>query len=266
MGQEEEKKRQEEEKKRQEEEKKREEEEKKKQEEEEESDSSDMDVESSDMDVDSTKPEVTEVDDLANIKSTYSPRYEWMVKEGKLNLMLLDVDFDQKSLRCITRPSKPTPKLIIQGYRVVRRERPSGYYGMFYNNTPAYRYVPFTTVIPLPEVEVDLTHTPEALYYDDQNILQISYTIKKEKKKEENRIPVRRVEEDSGVRNPFYPDRRYPDTFRDPRYDDSMNDDSDYYSNPYYSNPYNPYRQQRYSTPRRSYSSPFDSLFGGNMW
>ena len=115
-------------------------------------------------------------------------------------------------------------------------------------------------------MEVDLTHTPEALYYDDQNILQISYTIKKEKKKEENRIPVRRVEEDSGVRNPFYPDRRYPDTFRDPRYDDSMNDDSDYYSNPYYSNPYNPYRQQRYSTPRRSYSSPFDSLFGGNMW
>ena len=227
-----------------------------------------MDVESSDSDMDvDSKPEVTEADDLDNVKSTYSPRFEWMVKEGKLNLILLDVDFDQKSLRCITRPSTPTPKLILQGYRVVRRERPNGYYGMFYNNVPAYRYVPFTTVIPLPNVDVDLTHTPEALYYDDQNILQISYTLKKEKKKE-NRIPVRRVdeEEDNDAHRPFYSDRRYPNAFRDPRFDDNTDDDDRYYSNPYYSNPYNPYRQRRYMNPRRSYSSPFDSLFGGSMW
>ena len=267
----EEEKRKEEEKKKIEEEEKRKEEEKKKKEEEEEKEEeksdSDMDVESSDseMDVDS-KPEVTEADDLDNVKSTYSPRFEWMVKEGKLNLILLDVDFDQKSLRCITRPSTPTPKLILQGYRVVRRERPNGYYGMFYNNVPAYRYVPFTTVIPLPNVDVDLTHTPEALYYDDQNILQISYTLKKEKK--ENRIPVRRVdeEEDNDAHRPFYSDRRYPNAFRDPRFDDNTDDDDRYYSNPYYSNPYNPYRQRRYTNPRRSYSSPFDSLFGGSMW
>ena len=234
--------------------------------------SSEMDVESdessdsdSSMEVDSTKPEITEEDDLASIKSDYSPKYEWMVKEGKLNLILLDVDFDQKSLRCITRPSKPTPKLIIQGYRVVRRERPNGYYGMFYNTAPAYQYVPFTTVIPLPDVEVDLSRTPEALYYDDQSILQISYALKP-KKEEPRRIPVREEEEeDNGVRNPFYPDRRYPNYYRDPRYDEGDNDEDSYYSNPYYRNPYNPYRQRRYANPRRSYS-PFDSFFGGNAW
>ena len=210
--------------------------------------------------------------------------------------MLMDVDFDQKSLRCITKPSKPTPKVIIQGYRIVKEEQPTSYYGLFYGNRPTYRYIPFTTVIPLPSIEVDLKKTPTAMYYDDQNVLQIAYTIAQKptthsikKRKQPSptpsyspsyspastpsyspaSAPARRRQQVSNDRpryyvdNPFYPNRDYRSHY-DPRYDNEEEEEP-YYNNRYYRNPYSPYRQRNDRRPS-PYGSSFYPFFGGDMW
>ena len=121
--------------------------------------------------------EEDEEDELDSLRSDYNPKYQWLRQENKLHLILMNVDFDQKSLRCITRPSKPTPKVIIQGYRIEKSDQSLGYYGLFYNPHPSYRYIPFTTVLTLPDVPIDMKKAPRATYYDDQSIMQITYSI-----------------------------------------------------------------------------------------
>lgn len=127
--------------------------------------------------------EESEDDSLEGIRSDYNPKYQWLRQGNKLHLMLMNVDFDQKSLRCITRPSKPTAKVVIQGYRIEKNEQPTGYYAMFYGSRPSYRYIPFTTVLTLPDVPIDFKKAPRATYYDDQSVMDITYTLKEEEEK-----------------------------------------------------------------------------------
>lgn len=269
------KKREEEERrKREEERKRREEEEKKKREEEEKERKEDEELLGMEEEEDS-QPEVTEEDDEV-IESDYRPKYQWLQQGNQLLLMLMDVDFDQKSLRCITKPGKPTPSVIIQGYRIVKEVQPCGYYGMFYGSRPMYKYIPFTTVIPFPSIEVDLKKAPTAMYYDDQNILQLTYNIipkhlkpspvvpKKRVNRKQPREVQRREEPRYYVNNPFYPNREYSAPY-DPRYEEEDEEEPDYRDR-YYRNPYSPYRQQRSNPYRSGSGSPFYPFFGGDMW
>ena len=179
------------------------------------------------------KPEVEEANE--EIKGDYSPKYQWLRKGDHLNLILVDVNFDKSSLRCVTKPGDP-PKLIIQGYRFVREERPMGYYGLFYGSRPSFKRIPFTTVIALPNVKVDLSQTPQAMYYDDENVMQITYSVLPEEQQPAPQRPYRKWydEEES-------PYRRRP-MYRYSPYDS--------YDDPY----------------RRSYPSRFSPFFGGNFW
>ena len=179
------------------------------------------------------KPEVEEASE--EIKGDYNPKYQWLRKGNQLNLILVDVHFDKSSLRCVTKPGNP-PKLILQGYRFVREERPMGYYGLFYGSRPSIKYVPFTTVIALPDVKVDLSQTPQAMYYDDENVMQITYTVLPE---EQQTAPQR-------PRRQWYDEEERP-----------------YQRRPMYR--YSPY--DSYDDPyRRSYPSRFSPFFGGNFW
>lgn len=272
------KKKEEEERKRREEEerKKREEEERRRMEEERErkEDEELLGMEEEDNDSENS-PEVTEDDDEV-IQSDYRPKYQWLQQGNKLLLMLMDVDFDQKSLRCITKPGKPTPSVIIQGYRIVKEVQPCGYYGMFYGSKPMYKYIPFTTVIPFPSIEVDLKKAPSAMYYDDQNILQLTYNIVPKRSKPSPVVPKKRVthkqprevqrreEPRYYVNNPFYPNHEYAAPY-DPRYEEEDEEEPDYRDR-YYRNPYSPYRQQRSNPYRSGSGSPFYPFFGGDMW
>lgn len=245
-------------------------------------DSDDMESDSESLnsaEVDSAKPDIEEEDeDLDSIHSDFNPKYQWLRQDNQLHLILMNVDFDQKSLRCITRPAKPTPKVIIQGYRIEKDDRPVGYYGLFYGSRPSYRYIPFTTVLNLPDVPIDLKKAPRATYYDDQNIMQITYSIlpehvaKPEVQKSYKRpSPQPAVEEEEPpryyVNNPLFPDiamrDRRPRVFNhDPRYDDYDSDgESGYYNSPYYRNPYNPYRQRR-----QQRTPSFYPFFGNGFW
>lgn len=229
-----------------------------------------------------TNPEVEEAeesedDSLEGIRSDYNPKYQWLRQGNKLHLMLMNVDFDQKSLRCITRPSKPTAKVVIQGYRIEKNEQPTGYYAMFYGSRPSYRYIPFTTVLMLPDVPIDFKKAPRATYYDDQSVMDITYTLKEEEEKprvvrghkraspQPMSMPSREEEPRRIVANPFYPDMPMDSSsrrgYRDPRYEDYDSDgESGYYSSPYYRNPYNPYRQQRRG------GDSFYPYFGNGLW
>ena len=229
-----------------------------------------------------TNPEVEEAeesedDSLEGIRSDYNPKYQWLRQGNKLHLMLMNVDFDQKSLRCITRPSKPTAKVVIQGYRIEKNEQPTGYYAMFYGSRPSYRYIPFTTVLTLPDVPIDFKKAPRATYYDDQSVMDITYTLKEEEEKprvvrghkraspQPMSMPSREEEPRRIVANPFYPDMPMDSSsrrgYRDPRYEDYDSDgESGYYSSPYYRNPYNPYRQQRRG------GDSFYPYFGNGLW
>lgn len=229
-----------------------------------------------------TNPEVEEAeesddDSLEGIRSDYNPKYQWLRQGNKLHLMLMNVDFDQKSLRCITRPSKPTAKVVIQGYRIEKNEQPTGYYAMFYGSRPSYRYIPFTTVLTLPDVPIDFKKAPRATYYDDQSVMDITYTLKEEEEKprvvrghkraspQPMSMPSRDEEPRRIVANPFYPDMPVDSPsrrgYRDPRYEDYDSDgESGYYSSPYYRNPYNPYRQQRRG------GDSFYPFFGNGLW
>ena len=226
-----------------------------------------------------TTPEVEEAeesddDSLEGIRSDYNPKYQWLRQGNKLHLMLMNVDFDQKSLRCITRPAKPTAKVVIQGYRIEKNEQPTGYYAMFYGSRPSYRYIPFTTVLTLPDVPIDFEKAPRATYYDDQSVMDITYTLKEEEKPRVMRGHKRaspqpmsmpsREEPRRMVANPFYPDMPVESSrrgYRDPRYEDYDSDgESGYYSSPYYRNPYNPYRQQRRG------GDSFYPFFGNGLW
>lgn len=179
------------------------------------------------------KPEVEEASE--EIKGDYNPKYQWLRKGNQLNLILVDVHFDKSSLRCVTKPGNP-PKLILQGYRFVREERPMGYYGLFYGSRPSIKYVPFTTVIALPDVKVDLSQAPQAMYYDDENVMQITYTVLPE---EQQTAPQR-------PRRQWYDEEERP-----------------YQRRPMYR--YSPY--DSYDDPyRRSYPSRFSPFFGGNFW
>ena len=233
------------------------------------------------LEVDSSKPEIEEdeEDELDSLRSDYNPKYQWLRQENKLHLILMNVDFDQKSLRCITRPSKPTPKVIIQGYRIEKSDQSLGYYGLFYNPHPSYRYIPFTTVLTLPDVPIDMKKAPRATYYDDQSIMQITYSILPEhisspetQKSYKRPSPQPAMEEEEPpryyVNNPLFPevpmrDRRSRMCNHDPRYDDYDSDgESGYYNSPYYRNPYNPYRQRR----QQQRSPSFYPFFGNGYW
>lgn len=271
---EERRKREEERKRREEEERKKREEEERRRMEEEKERKEDEELLGMEEEEDS-QPEVTEEDDEV-IESDYRPKYQWLQQGNQLLLMLMDVDFDQKSLRCITKPGKPTPSVIIQGYRIVKEVQPCGYYGMFYGSRPMYKYIPFTTVIPFPSIEVDLKKAPTAMYYDDQNILQLTYNIlpkhlkpspvvpKKRVNRKQPREVQRREEPRYYVNNPFYPNREYSAPY-DPRYEEEDEEEPDYRDR-YYRNPYSPYRQQRSNPYRSGSGSPFYPFFGGDMW
>ena len=185
-------------------------------------------------------PEVNEVDE---IQGDYMPKYQWLRQGNKLNLILVNVDFDKSSLHCVTKPASPTPKLIIQGYRIVQETRPQGYYGVLYGMRPSFKYVPFTTVIQLPDIKVDLSQAPKVLYYDDESVMQVTYTIKQEEPKRAPAPgPARRQrrwdDEDEGYGR-YYPRR------------------SGYSRGPFdaYEDPY-----------RRSAPMAFSPFFGGNFW
>lgn len=187
-----------------------------------------------------TTPEVNEVDE---IQGDYMPKYQWLRQGNKLNLILVNVDFDKSSLHCVTKPASPTPKLIIQGYRIVQETRPQGYYGVLYGMRPSFKYVPFTTVIQLPDIKVDLSQAPKVLYYDDESVMQVTYTIKQEEpKRAPAPAPARRQrrwnDEDEGYGR-YYPRR------------------SGYSRGPFdaYEDPY-----------RRSTPMAFSPFFGGNFW
>ena len=181
-------------------------------------------------------PEVNEVDE---IQGDYMPKYQWLRQGNKLNLILVNVDFDKSSLRCVTKPASPTPKLIIQGYRIVQETRPQGYYGVLYGMRPSFKYVPFTTVIQLPDIKVDLSQAPKVLYYDDENVMQVTYTIKQEEPKRAPAQPQRRWDDEDEGYGRYYPRR------------------SGYSRSPFdaYEDPY-----------RRSTPMSFSPFFGGNFW
>ena len=185
-------------------------------------------------------PEVNEVDE---IQGDYMPKYQWLRQGNKLNLILVNVDFDKSSLRCVTKPASPTPKLIIQGYRIVQETRPQGYYGVLYGMRPSFKYVPFTTVIQLPDIKVDLSQAPKVLYYDDESVMQVTYTIKQEEPK---RAP---------APAPPRPQRRWND--EDEGYGRYYPRRSGYSRGPFdaYEDPY-----------RRSTPMAFSPFFGGNFW
>ena len=201
-----------------------------------------MEVESSEsetssMEEEGSNPEGSEEEvEEEEIQGDYMPKYQWLRQGNKLNLILVNVDFDKSSLRCVTKPANPTPKLIIQGYRIVQETRPQGYYGVLYGMRPSYKYVPFTTVIQLPDIKVDLSHPPEVLYYDDESVMQVTYKIKQEVPKRAPVRPQRRWEDES---DEYYPRR------------------SAYQRSPFngYENPY-----------RRSTPMSFSPFFGGNFW
>ena len=185
-------------------------------------------------------PEVNEVDE---IQGDYMPKYQWLRQGNKLNLILVNVDFDKSSLHCVTKPASPTPKLIIQGYRIVQETRPQGYYGVLYGMRPSFKYVPFTTVIQLPDIKVDLSQAPKVLYYDDESVMQVTYTIKQEEPK---RAP---------APAPARPQRRWDD--EDEGYGRYYPRRSGYSRGPFdaYEDPY-----------RRSTPMAFSPFFGGNFW
>lgn len=194
--------------------------------------------ESSSMEEEGSNPEGSEeeVEEEEEIQGDYMPKYQWLRQGNKLNLILVNVDFDKSSLRCVTKPANPTPKLIIQGYRIVQETRPQGYYGVLYGMRPSYKYVPFTTVIQLPDIKVDLSQPPEVLYYDDESVMQVTYKIKQEVPKKAPVRPQRRWEDED---DEYYPRR------------------SAYQRSPFngYENPY-----------RRSTPMSFSPFFGGNFW
>ena len=199
-----------------------------------------MEVESSESEASATDEEdqASEASKEDEIKGDYMPKYQWLRRGNKLNLILVNVEFDKSSLRCVTKPSSPTPKLIIQGYRIVQETRPQGYYGVLYGMRPSYKYVPFTTVIQLPDIKVDLSQPPEVLYYDDESVMQVTYLIKQDEPK---RVPVQpqRRWEDADDGYGYYPRR------------------SMYQRSPYdaYGDPYG-----------RAAPMSFSPLFGSNFW
>ena len=205
-----------------------------------------MEVESSESEASSMEEEeeeaaTPEVDEVDEIQGDYMPKYQWLRQGNKLNLILVNVDFDKSSLHCVTKPASPTPKLIIQGYRIVQETRPQGYYGVLYGMRPSFKYVPFTTVIQLPDIKVDLSQAPKVLYYDDESVMQVTYTIKQEEPK---RAPA-----------PARPQRRWDD--EDDGYGRYYPRRSGYSRSPFdaYEDPY-----------RRSTPMAFSPFFGGNFW
>ena len=206
-----------------------------------------MEVESSESEASSMEEEeeeeaaTPEVDEVDEIQGDYMPKYQWLRQGNKLNLILVNVDFDKSSLHCVTKPASPTPKLIIQGYRIVQETRPQGYYGVLYGMRPSFKYVPFTTVIQLPDIKVDLSQAPKVLYYDDESVMQVTYTIKQEEPK---RAPA-----------PARPQRRWDD--EDEGYGRYYPRRSGYSRSPFdaYEDPY-----------RRSTPMAFSPFFGGNFW
>ena len=91
-------------------------------------------------------------------------------------------------------------------------------------------------MIALPDVKVDLSQTPQAMYYDDENVMQITYTVLPE---EQQTAPQR-------PRRQWYDEEERP-----------------YQRRPMYR--YSPY--DSYDDPyRRSYPSRFSPFFGGNFW
>ena len=201
-----------------------------------------MEVESSESESSSMEEEeeaTPEVDEVDEIQGDYMPKYQWLRQGNKLNLILVNVDFDKSSLHCVTKPASPTPKLIIQGYRIVQETRPQGYYGVLYGMRPSFKYVPFTTVIQLPDIKVDLSQAPKVLYYDDESVMQVTYTIKQEETKRAPSRPQRRWDAEDDGYGRYYP--RYSGYSRSP---------FDAYEDPY----------------RRSTPMSFSPFFGGNFW
>ena len=211
--------------------------------------------------------ENSEDNENAAVKSDFEPRYQWLRRGKELCLVLLDVEVDQKSLKIVTRP--PTQKqhhhshlssslsssegqVIIRGYRIQKTTRPRGYYSLFYNPQPTYVYVPFTSVITIPDLPVDYSKSPRAMYYSDQNVLEVTYAIKQVKPRQPFVAPTARRSTSTSPRH----------FSRDPRFDEYDSDgESGYYQSPYYRNPYNSYRQQY--RPQREVFYPF---FGNGLW
>ena len=200
--------------------------------------------------------------------STYQPKYQWLRQGNRICVVILDVDFDQHSLRCATRTDLPTPSLVIDGYRVVPVKRAAPTFPPFFESRSLCRYVPFTTVIPIPDECVDLSVPPEVMYFDGDRILQVTYSI---------RSPARvRMQQPMYVRMPFFGsphthavdvdpydpyerEQRGGVAYYDPRDEEGEEEEEDY-TNPYYCNPYSFRRQQHFC---RDNYSPF---FGGNIW
>ena len=138
----------------------------------------------------------------------------------------------------------------------------------FFESRSLCRYVPFTTVIPIPDECVDLSVPPEVMYFDGDRILQVTYSI---------RSPARvRMQQPMYVRMPFFGsphthavdvdpydpyerEQRGGVAYYDPRDEEGEEEEEDY-TNPYYCNPYSFRRQQHFC---RDNYSPF---FGGNIW
>ena len=122
-----------------------------------------------------------------------------------------------------------------------------------------FAYIPFTTVIRIPDLPVDYSQSPRAMYYNDQNVLEVTYAIKqiKQQQQQQQQQPFA----STTAKRPF--STSSPRQFlRDPRFDEYDSDgESGYYQSPYYRNPYSSYRQQY--RPQRNAFYPF---FGNGLW
>lgn len=202
------------------------------------------------------------------IEVTYQPKYQWLKKGSEMYLILIDVDFDQDSLRCITRSDLSPPVLVIEGYRVIPMKRHPLSLSAFYHPRSICQYLPFTTVIPIPKERLNLDVPPKVIYYDEDRVLQVTYQILP---------PTRAFHQQPFYQNmPFFysPHREafsgyepYEESreraedeglFYDPR--DEEEEENDDYSSSYYCNPYSFRRQQR------RYPGRYSPFFGGNIW
>ena len=200
-----------------------------------------------------------------DVHSTYQPKYQWLRQGNRICVVIVDVDFDQHSLRCATRTDLSVPSLVIDGYRVVpvNRIAPS-----FFDARTLFRYVPFTTVIPIPDECVDLSVPPEVMYFDSDRVLQVTYAILPRTRMQMQHPMYVRMPffgsphthaMDAGVYDPYEREQCGGVAYYDPRDEEGEEEEEDYTS-PYYCNPYSFRRQQHFC---RDCHSPF---FGGNIW